>query len=52
MIDPWKLLAKVKEVVAWYIAALKDPNLANNDLRQSFKQRFTDSFGVDITMAT
>jgi hypothetical protein len=52
VIDPWKLLVKVKEVVAWYIASLKDPNLANDALRQSFKQRFADSFGVDITTAT
>lgn len=51
-VDPWKLLVKVKESVDWYITFLKDPNPANNALRQSFKQRFTDSFGVDITTAT
>jgi hypothetical protein len=52
VIDPWKLLVEVKKAVAWYITSLKDPNPANNALRQSFKQRFTDRFGVDITTAT
>jgi len=51
-IDPWKLLNKVKGVVAWYITNLKDRNQANDKLRQDFKKRFTQSFGVDITAAT
>lgn len=50
-IDPWKLLKKVKDVLAGYIAKLKDKAAANDDLRAKFKKKFTESFGVDITNA-
>jgi hypothetical protein len=49
IIDPWQLLAKVKGVLSEYIAQLKNRDAANDLLRQMFKTKFTESFGVDIS---
>lgn len=37
---------------ALYLRNLKDKNVAFNLLRDNFKKKFSDSFGIDISAAT
>jgi len=48
VINPWLLHDQVKAALAGYVANLKDHDAKFNELRDKFKHKFTESFGVDI----
>jgi len=52
LVDPWRILDRVRDVFNAYLNRILDPNLANDILRTQFKFKFSESFGVDVTGAT
>ena len=52
LLDPWLLLDQVKTALAGYVANLKNRDPKFDQLRDRFKHKFTESFGVDIKGAT
>ncbi|OGT71677.1 MAG: hypothetical protein A3I78_05750 [Gammaproteobacteria bacterium RIFCSPLOWO2_02_FULL_56_15] len=48
LVNPWLLLDQVKAALVRYVANLKDRDVKFDELRDRFKHKFTESFGVDI----
>lgn len=49
VINPLKLLEDLTQVFEQYLRELKDPNPTYNPLRNKFKRKFSESFGVDVS---
>jgi hypothetical protein len=47
-INPWHLFDELKTLFGCYIQSLKDADPKNDVLRDNFKKKFLDSFGVKI----
>ncbi len=48
-INPWLLFDDLESFFQQYVLDLKDRDPRNEPLRDAFKKKFTDSFGLDIT---
>lgn len=51
VVNPLKLLLDLSKVFDDYLANLKDPDSTHDELRTNFKDKFTRSFGVDVSSA-
>lgn len=52
IVNPWRLFKDVEKVFHGYIKRLNKRGAAHDPLRAHFKEKFTDSFGVDVLTAT
>lgn len=50
-VDPIRLFRRLEDIFQEYIVQLLTPNAAYDHLRAMFKQKFTSSYGIDITNA-
>lgn len=50
--NPIKMLSDVEAAFTSYISDLKDRDPKNDGLRDNFKSRFTNSFGIDVKSAS
>jgi len=52
VVDPLALREALDEAFEVYLRELKDRDLKNNPLRENFKRKFSNSFGIDINHST
>jgi hypothetical protein len=52
IVNPWKLFEDLEHAFQRYVDELKDPATKHDQLRDNFKKKFNDSFGVDISKST